>query len=184
VLDFWFSDRARLLWFEKDAAFDAEIRDRFGAAIERAIAEDFEDWRQDRDGALALLILLDQMTRNIFRGDPRAFAGDRRARAVAGAAIAVGLERSLPFMRRRFFYLPYEHSEDPGDQERSLALFTELMAAAAPEERGDAEEQLIAAERHHYIIRRFGRFPHRNAVLGRISTAEEVQFLIEPNSSF
>jgi uncharacterized protein (DUF924 family) len=184
VLDFWFCDRARALWFEKEPAFDAEIRDRFGAAIEHAIAGGFADWCADCDGTLALLILLDQMTRNIFRGDPRAFAGDERARAVAGAAIAAGLERSLPFARRRFFYLPYEHSEDPADQERSLALFGGLMSVAAPEERVEAEEQMAAVERHHYIIRRFGRFPHRNAVLGRVSTAEELAFLTEPNSSF
>jgi uncharacterized protein (DUF924 family) len=184
VLGFWFSDRARALWFEKDPAFDAEIRTRFGAAIDRAVAEDFADWCADCDGALALLILLDQMTRNIFRGDPRSFAGDPRARAVAGTAIAGGLERRLPFMRRRFFYLPYEHSEYPADQERSLALFSGLMAEVTPEDRIEADEQLQAAQRHHEIIRLFGRFPHRNAILGRISTPQEISFLAGPNSSF
>jgi uncharacterized protein (DUF924 family) len=184
VLDFWFSDRTRLLWFEKSAAFDAEIRDRFGPTIDVAIAGGFEAWRDDRNGALALLILLDQMTRNIFRGDPRSFAGDARALIVAGKAVASGLERDFPFSARRFFYLPYEHSEDPADQERSLVLFTELAAKVPAEERDDAGEQLQAAQRHHEIIRLFGRFPHRNAVLGRISTPEEISFLAGPNSSF
>lgn len=185
MLDFWFSDRARALWFEKDPAFDAEIRDRFGPAIDRAIADGLEAWRENGEGALALLILLDQMTRNIFRGDPRAFAGDSRARDVAGKAIRAGFDRDFPFAARRFFYLPYEHSEHPEDQERSLALFTELCAGSIPaEDRADADEQIKAARRHHEIIGLFGRFPHRNAVLGRISTAQEVEFLAGPNSSF
>jgi uncharacterized protein (DUF924 family) len=184
VLAFWFSDRARPLWFEKDAGFDAEIRERFGAAIEHAVAGGFEDWRRDKDGALALLILLDQMTRNIFRGDPRCFAGDRRALAVAEQAVALGFDRGFPFSARRFFYIPFEHSEDPAHQDRSMALFTALTGLAPAEAREDAEGQMEAALRHHEIIRRFGRFPHRNVVLGRKSTAEELKFLTEPNSSF
>jgi uncharacterized protein (DUF924 family) len=184
VLDFWFSERARPLWFEKDAAFDAEIRSRFGAAVGQAQSGGFQDWRRHGEGALALLILLDQMPRNIHRCSPLAFASDALALEVAEGAIAAGHDRGFAFPQRRFFYLPHEHSEDWAVQARSLELFSALAAEAAAEHRAEAEEQLDYARRHAEIIARFGRYPHRNAALGRECTAEELAFLAGPDSSF
>lgn len=184
ILDFWFSERARRLWFEKDEAFDAEIRDSFGAVVEAAQSGAFEHWRHSAEGTLALLILLDQMPRNIHRGDPRAFAGDRRALEIARQAVAEGQDRGFDFDRRRFFYLPYEHSEDPAAQARSLELFADLAATCAPHEKEEANEQYVYAQRHADIIARFGRYPHRNDCLGRVCTPEERAFLAGPDSSF
>jgi len=184
VLEFWFSDRARALWFEKDQAFDDEIRDRFGAAVDAAHAGAFEHWRDSAEDTLALLILLDQMARNIHRGSPRAFAGDARALAIAVQAVADGLDRGFDFSHRRFFYLPYEHSEDPTVQARSLQLFADLAATCAPHEKAEAEDQYVYARRHADIIARFGRYPHRNDCLERVCTPEELAFLAGPDSSF
>ena len=153
-------------WFKKDAAFDDEIRRRFLALHEAAAAGKLTAWEASAEGALALLILLDQFPRNMFRGQARAFAGDPLARAIASRAILNGFDGAFPDMRG-FFYLPFEHSEDLADQERGLTLY---KAA------GDADG-LKWAEIHADIIRRFGRFPHRNAVLGRVSTPEERKFL-------
>jgi uncharacterized protein (DUF924 family) len=184
VLEFWFSGRARPLWFEKDPTFDDEIRRLFGAAVEAAQAGGFAHWRDGAESTLALLILLDQMSRNIHRGSPRAFAGDALALAIATQAVAGGIDRGFDFDRRRFFYLPYEHSEDPTVQARSLQLFADLAATCAPHEKEDAEEQYIYAQRHADIIARFGRYPHRNDCLGRVCTPEELAFLAGPDSSF
>ena len=184
VLEFWFSDRCRALWFEKDREFDDEIRRLFGAAVDAAQVGAFEHWRTSAEGTLALLILIDQMSRNIHRGNPRAFAGDARALGIAMQAVADGIDRGFAFGRRRFFYLPYEHSEDPTVQARSLQLFADLAATCAPHEKDEAEEQYVYAQRHADIIARFGRYPHRNACLGRVSTTEELEFLAGPNSSF
>ncbi len=181
---FWFSERARPLWFEKSPAFDSEIRDRFGPAVQAAQQGDFAAWEEDPLGALALLILIDQMARNIHRGSAAAFLGDPRARAVADAAIARGFDRRFSFAERRFFYLPFEHGETRADQDRAIALFANLLAEAAPENREAAAEQLHYAHLHRDIILRFGRFPHRNAALGRETTPEEAEFLKGPNSSF
>ena len=153
-------------WFEKDAAFDEEIRRRFLATYEAAAAGQFNAWEQSAEGALALLIVLDQFPRNMFRADARTFAADRQAREIASRAILNGYDGVFPDLRG-FFYLPFEHSEDLADQERGVALFKAV---------GDAEG-LKWAELHADIIRRFGRFPHRNAVLGRATTAEEQAFL-------
>jgi uncharacterized protein (DUF924 family) len=184
VLDFWFSDRAQALCFTRDDAFDAEIRDRFGTAVELAQSGGYEEWRETAEGALALIILLDQMARNVHRGSPLAFAGDGRALEIAERAIEAGRDRLFPFRQRRFFYLPFEHSESLAAQNRSLELFAALAAEVAPEHKAEADEQLDYAHRHAVIIFRFGRYPHRNAALGRISTPEEEAFLTEPNSSF
>ena len=154
-------------WFTKDEAFDAIVRAQFLPAYEDAAAGRLASWEATADGALALLILLDQMPRNIFRGDARAFAADEAARAVADAALARGFEREVPAALRPFFFLPFMHSEHLPDQERSVGLYQAF---------GDAE-LLKFAEVHADIIRRFGRFPHRNAVLGRATTAEEQAFL-------
>ena len=153
-------------WFEKDAAFDDDIRRRFLALHEAAAAGKLTAWEASAEGALALLILLDQFPRNMFRGQARAFATDPLARAIASRAILNGFDGAFPDMRG-FFYLPFEHSEDLADQQRGLTLY---KAA------GDADG-LKWAGIHADIIRRFGRFPHRNAVLGRVSTPEEQKFL-------
>ena len=154
-------------WFRKDAAFDREITARFLPAQEAAAAGRLSEWEATPAGALALLLLLDQFPRNMFRGSARAFATDPLARAVAERAIAHGFDASVPSAERAFFYLPFMHSENPADQERSLALWRQA---------GDGENRKYA-ELHAGIIRRFGRFPHRNAVLGRATTPEEQAFL-------
>lgn len=184
VLDFWFTDRVQMLCFERDDAFDAEIRALFGAAVADAQSGGFEDWRDTAEGTLALLILLDQMPRNIHRGSPQAFASDDRAVAIVDRAVEVGFDRRFAFPRRRFFYLPYEHSEDRKVQKRGLPLFSALAVDCAPEDDVQGAVQLLYAARHAEIIFRFGRYPHRNVVLGRVSTPAEEAFLKEPNSSF
>ena len=180
ILQFWFSDRARALWFEKDTVFDADIRDRFGPLVHRAQMGGFEEWRSSPDGALALLLLLDQFARNIFRGQAKAFLGDVRAREIAAEAVARGFDRSYPFPDRVFFYLPFEHCETLANQDRFIALLEGCMR-----EFGEvAAEFLDYGHRHRTIIKRFGRFPHRNEALGRETTEEEAEFLKGPNSTF
>ena len=181
VLDFWFGAEplaTRAEWFRKDEAFDARIRARFGGLVDDAI-----DGRLPLpDGAeavLARLILLDQFPRNLFRGQARAFAGDATARALALGLIDAGGERVLHPLQRWFVYLPLEHAEDLALQDRSCALFAAL-AAEAP----GFDSALDYAERHRDVIRRFGRFPHRNAALGRASTDEERAYLATPGSGF
>jgi len=181
VLDFWFGPAphaARAEWFRKDPAFDATIRERFGVEMAQALAGGLGEWCGDAHGTLARVIVLDQFTRNAFRDTPRAFAGDARALATAEHAIERGYERNLDGFERWFLYLPFEHAEDAEAQERSLALFRALA-----EETGD-RSPLEWAEKHAAIIRRFGRYPHRNEILGRESTPEEVAFLREPGSRF
>jgi uncharacterized protein (DUF924 family) len=166
VLTFWRAagpDR----WFKKDADFDAEIRRRFLPSYEAAVGGHLSQWQQTAEGALALVLTLDQFPRNMFRSDARAFATDPLARDVATRAVAQGFDRAVPAGERVFFYLPFEHSEDAADQERSVELVRAM---------GDAD-LLKWAQLHADIIRRFGRFPHRNAILGRTSTPEEQAFL-------
>ncbi len=185
VIDFWFGppgdpDRGqfRKCWFEKDAAYDAAISARFAAAVETALTGAWTGAVADARDALALLILLDQFPRNLFRGSANAFAGDSEARAVASRTVDSGRDRSMAPVERIFVYLPFEHSEDLADQDRSVALF-----ASIPETpwRGMA---LDYAERHRDVIRRFGRFPHRNAALARVSTPDELAYLATPGSGF
>lgn len=166
VLDFWWR-AGPAKWFAKNDDFDAAIRDQFGKAVEEALAGAYDAWTKSPHGSLALLVLLDQFPRNIYRNDPRAFASDAKAREVADAALRQGFDKAFPMDCRRFFYLPFEHSEDMADQQRSIDLFMQT----------DDERGLLYAYKHIDAIRRFGRFPHRNAVLGRQSTAEEVAFL-------
>lgn len=184
VLEFWFSPQARSLWFEKDKAFDDEIRSRFGATVHEAQQGGLDAWQQSPEGSLALLILLDQFSRNIYRGEAKAFLGDARARAVADHAIAKGFDRQFDYDRQRFFYLPFEHGESEADQQRCIQLFTAALERAAPADRDEAVNQLDYAHRHRVIIERFGRFPHRNEALGRPHTEAEEAFLKQPNSSF
>lgn len=175
VLDFWFSPSARERWFAKDAAFDADITRRFASVLVQAERGHLESWMSSAESALALVILLDQFPRNIYRDDPRSFLYDMHALAYAKTAIAADYHRRLPTDRRRFLYLPFMHSERIINQDRCV----ELLAAD-----GDDPEGLDFAHRHRVIINRFGRFPHRNAILGRTSTPEEEAFLKEPRSSF
>jgi len=184
ILEFWFSDRARPLWFEKDPDFDAEIRRRFAATHEAARTGRLASWEGAAESSLALVIVLDQFPRNMFRGTARAFSTDALARAAADRAIGRGFDQAVEFDRRRFFYLPFEHSENLADQRRSVALFRALLDAAPDHWREEMQVQLDYAERHLEIIERFGRFPHRNRILGRETTPEEAEFLKGPNSSF
>jgi uncharacterized protein (DUF924 family) len=154
-------------WFNKDTAFDDEIRKRFLATYEAAARGELAAWEVTQDGALALVIVLDQFPRNMFRGSARAFEADSLARTIATRAIERGFDLNTTVQERAFFYLPFEHSEHMPDQERCCALFRST---------GDAEA-LKWAELHADIIRRFGRFPHRNAVLGRATTPDEQAFL-------
>jgi uncharacterized protein (DUF924 family) len=184
VSDFWFDPRAEKLWFDKNQAFDDEIRARFGDLIAEAAAGRLAAWEDNAADALALVIVLDQFPRNIYRGSPLAFATDPQALAVAGRALARGFDAALPRARHFFFYLPYEHSEDLADQDRSVALFRAWIATCAPEQREEADRHFTYILRHREIIHRFGRFPHRNAALGRPTTLAEAEFLKEPRSSF
>ena len=174
ILDFWFSPAARQLWFAKDAEFDAEIARRFAAAWQRVADGDIGGWPRTATGALALVILLDQFPRNMFRDTAGAFATDKAARLLADEALAHDLDAELPPEQRRFLNLPFMHSEDVADQRRAVDLFARD---------GDANS-LDYARRHFAIVERFGRFPHRNATLGRLTTPEEAAFLKEPGSSF
>jgi uncharacterized protein (DUF924 family) len=185
LVDFWFGPPRsptrfgqRDVWFKGDPAFDQQIRDQFGALRARAAAGDCADWVLEAEPCLALILMLDQLPRNLFRGQAQAFATDSMARDAARAALSRGFDRSLPASWRQFIYLPFEHSEDLADQELSVKLAAGL--ARDPAFAGT----LDYARRHQAIIARFGRFPHRNAALGRKSTAEEEAFLKEPGSSF
>jgi uncharacterized protein (DUF924 family) len=183
VLDFWFGPvdargPARREWFRKDAAFDAEIRGRFGPVHAADAARACEPWRASPEPMLALVVVLDQFSRNLFRDDARAFAQDAHARECARQALDRGDDLQLLPVARQFLYMPFEHSEALADQDRAVELMRSLEAFEAT--RGVADW----AEKHRTIIRRFGRFPHRNAALGRPSTAAEAAFLQEPGSGF
>ena len=185
VVHFWFGapgsperGKARTAWFRKDDAFDDEIRRRFGEAVEIALAGGLGEWCTNAEGSLARILLLDQFTRNIFRGSARAFAGDQRALATAEEAVARGFDRELTARERWFMYMPFEHAENVKAQHRSLQLF-----GALAQEMGD-DDPLVWARKHAEVVFRFGRYPHRNAVLGRPSTPEEEQYLREPGAGF
>jgi uncharacterized protein (DUF924 family) len=174
VIEFWFAPGTEERWFAVDPSFDEEIRRRYGPLVQRAAAGNLADWAASPRGALALCLLLDQIPRNIWRGSPQAFSCDAMARDVARAAIGAGFDRSLLPEQRPFLYLPLEHSEDITDQDLCVALMRQL----------DDPEMLDYAQRHRDIVARFGRFPHRNVILGRSSTAEETEFLQQPGTSF
>lgn len=173
VLEFWLDDVGESGWWRRDDAVDRAIHERFETLTADAAAGALDAWASPQTGtapaALALMILLDQFPRNLHRGDARAFAADAKARAMADQAIACGFDLETPAPGRMFFYLPFEHSEAMDDQDRAVALFAERMPGAAI--------ALHHAEAHRDLIRRFGRFPHRNAALGRVSTPEEIAHL-------
>jgi uncharacterized protein (DUF924 family) len=179
ILRFWFGDgsdpRHERRWFVPDPAFDETCRTGYLADHERAAAGELDGWRESARGALALILLLDQFPRNMFRGAPRSFATDARALATARGAIARGFDLALPPIQRSFVYMPFEHSESLAAQEESMRLF-ERLAAEHSEMTGHVEY----ARQHLEVIRRFGRFPYRNAVLGRASTPAEMEFLRRP----
>lgn len=193
LLAFWFgrdgddaavARRQARLWWAKDEATDRLLEERFGAALRRAAGGEFTDWPQTPRGRLAGVILLDQVPRNIHRGRAEAFACDALARQQATAALAAGDEAGLRPIERVFLYMPFEHAEDLELQELAVERFAALCALVPPAALPVFQDFVDYAARHRDIIRRFGRFPHRNAVLGRPSTAEETAFLAEPGSSF
>ncbi|MDB5956630.1 DUF924 family protein [Ramlibacter sp.] len=167
VVKFW-RDAGPRRWFRHDEAFDAAFRERFLVAHEAAVAGELAEWGASAEGALALVLLLDQFPRNAFRETPRMYASDAQARQAAGAALAQGFDREVDDPLRQFFYLPFMHSEQLADLERCVAL-----------NRAQGGESLRYALHHRDIVARFGRFPHRNAVLGRPNTPEEQRFLAE-----
>lgn len=175
VLGFWFGELGPEDWFGGGGEIDARIRERF-LDLHEALRDEGvpEPWRATARGLLAAVIALDQFPRNLYRGDPRAFAADAAALRLAKEALDRGCDRELSEDERKFLYLPFEHSEDPAEQARSVALFSAL---------GD-EIGLDHAVRHKAVVDRFGRFPHRNEALGRPSSPEEIEFLKEPGSSF
>lgn len=184
VIDFWFDPAHAAHWFAADARFDQQIRQRFGTAVAAAAHGQLDDWTGAAESWLALLLLLDQFPRNLHRGDARSWAADVKAQRVALSGLADGFDQLLPPLQRVFAYLPLEHAEDRGLQQRSVALFGALHAQAPPEQRERYAMFLDYARRHHDVIARFGRFPHRNAVLDRSNTPDEVAYLAQPGAGF
>lgn len=188
VLRFWFGDpdskdtsykQRRKLWFGKDPEFDRAVIERFRPLYNRAVAGMLDSWQTAPLTALALVIVFDQFPRNMFRGTPEAFATDNQALAVAKGAIELGFGQFMEPIQRIFLYLPLEHSENLEDQNEAVALY-QILCDPNPE----LSDTLDSAVRHQAVIKQFGRFPHRNAILGRESTPEEVEFLQQPGSSF
>ncbi len=184
VLDFWFGapgspehGTARALWFTKSADTDAQMRARFGAELETALRGERDGWATTPCGALALILLLDQFTRNIHRDTARAFAGDAKALILARKLVEDGADQALPPHERWFVYMPFEHSERLADQHEGVRLFERLASDGLA-------DPLPWAIKHREVIERFGRFPHRNEILGRASTPEEIAFLGQPGSRF
>lgn len=171
-------------WFTKDEAFDDRLRARFGALVEEAHAGGCRDWLGTPAGRVAYVVAIDQLSRNLFRGDPRSFAADPLALAVSVAAIVDGEHLRVPAAHAYFLVMPTMHSEDLAEQERCVATFAALRDGAPPAARSMFENAWRFAVAHRDIVARFGRFPHRNEVLGRVSTAEEVAFLAGPGSRF
>ncbi|KAF1044098.1 MAG: hypothetical protein GAK35_01886 [Herbaspirillum frisingense] len=196
LLDFWFgqdwenapaaevAQRQKKLWWSKNPEIDAECRTRFEPMLQEAAANRLADWADAARSTLALILLLDQIPRNIYRGTPQAFAFDEQARQHTHLALAMGIDQELPPIARVFIYMPLEHSEDIDDQQYVVQLFRALAKQAAPEEKKDFDGFADYARKHHAVIEAFGRFPHRNKILGRPSTAEETAFMTQPGSSF
>ena len=193
ILEFWFgtklddasaADEQSALWWSKDAATDSRIRERFGDLVTAAAESALDGWSEHAPGLLALVLLTDQFPRNAFRDTPQAFATDSLALRWALRAISTRLDLELRPVERVFLYLPFEHAESPEQQQRSVALYRSLLDAVAPNQRRVFQQFLDFAIRHRDVVARFGRFPHRNDILGRDSTPEEVIFLTEPGSSF
>lgn len=191
IISFWF-DHPEVkkgghapMWWKKDPEVDAEIQQRFEDDVEKAKAGGYDDWVGTPEGVLALVLLLDQFTRNIYRDSPEAFSGDELALRVSRSAVEQNLDLELPLLQRAFLYMPLEHAEDDAAQEESIAAFKRLVADAADTPYAEAAEGFLEfAHSHKVIIDHYGRYPHRNEILGRESTPEEIEFLKQPNSSF
>lgn len=185
IIDFWFGKpepgqaQSRKVWFQKDPDFDQEIQTRFLADYDRAAAGAFVSWQSFPQGCLALVLLLDQFPRNLFRGNPQSFATDAQAIAITQHAIQQDFDQMLSPIQRWFLYIPFMHSEKLADQQRSVELFRQLS-----QEEPETASAYEYAIKHLQVIERFGRFPHRNAILGRQTTSEEAEFLQQPGSSF
>jgi uncharacterized protein (DUF924 family) len=186
LLDHWFGDglsrgwpseSRQALWFGFNPEQDEDLRRRFGPLVDEAIDGGLGEWAESMPSLLALVLLLDQLSRNLFRRQARAFAGDARAEALVQAALAAGADKHLPLIGRVFFYMPLMHSESLASQEQCVRLFEALLEEAPPEHREAIADNLRFAQEHRDTVARFGRFPHRNAVLGRENTAEETEFL-------
>jgi uncharacterized protein (DUF924 family) len=186
LLDHWFGDGLSLgwpsesrqaLWFGFNPEQDEELRQRFGSLVDEAIDGGLGDWAESQPALLALVLLLDQLPRNLFRRQPRAFAGDARAVALVQSALASGGDKVLPLIGRVFFYMPLMHSESLAEQEQCVQLFEALLAEAPAERQQDINNNLRFAQEHRDTVLHFGRFPHRNAALGRENTADEDDFL-------
>lgn len=190
VLSFWFGPPGTpplahaKKWFSRDDAFDAEIRARFGDAIHAASRGQLESWRASPRGRLAFVILCDQLSRNAFRGTARAFAQDALAVETTERALEAGDFDDLSSVERQFLLMPLMHAEDRARQRRCVELFEHIAAEAEPDMKDNAENALKFARLHAGIVERFGRFPHRNAILGRATTPEEAEALKDPKSSF
>jgi uncharacterized protein (DUF924 family) len=172
------------LWWSKNPRVDDEIRQRFESYVIKAGARELDHWGSNPQDRLALILLTDQFPRSIYRDSRKAFAFDSQALSLSRDGIDAGFDRTLHPLQRVFFYLPLEHSESPADQDRSVSLFGQLVEQAGPDHKPTFQEYLDFALRHRNIIDRFGRFPHRNEVLGRASTEEELSFLQQPGGSF
>ena len=193
LLDWWFgsaetpddiaADKGKL-WFGKRDSQDLEAQTRFGDWVEQALAGGLTEWAQRPEGWLALVLLLDQLPRMIFRENPKSFAGDLRAQALVAQGIAADFDRQLQPIQRVFIYLVFEHCEHLAVQNEAVSRFLDLTEQQPEAQRAVFADNLDYAERHQKIIARFGRFPHRNKVLGRASTAEEIEFLSKPGSRF
>ena len=173
ILEFWFAAEVKPLWFASTPEFDEALRERFLATYRAAATGQLEDWERTPLGALALVIVLDQFPLNLFRGQPESFATEAAARAVTDRAIARGFDQEMSPEQRLFLYLPFMHGEALADQERSVRLFQQAAGL---------EKSLDFARHHRDLIRRFGRFPHRNAILGRESTPQEITYLASPEA--
>ena len=174
VLNFWFSQRVKPLWFKKNAEFDREIQQRFLITYQLAKTGELDNWQEQPHDALALIIILDQFPRNMFRNTPHAFATDDKAVEITKYAVNNNYQQDLSVEQQTFLYMPLMHSENKTDQAQSVKLFTKL----------GKKDNLKFAIKHQEIIDRFGRFPHRNQILGRESTPTEQEFLTQPGSSF
>lgn len=174
VLDFWFNELIPAQWFTKDPALDEQIKQRFGALHQQASASELFGWRDTAQGRLAEIIVLDQFSRNIWRDQPQAFAADTQALALAQEGVRLGVDQALSVIERSFFYMPYMHSESLIIHQQAVQLYRQP----------GLEVNLDFEYKHLAILQRFGRYPHRNTILGRVSTEEELAFLKQPGSSF
>jgi len=167
LISYWFSDPVKKLWFNSTPEFDEELRKKYLSVLEQAEKGELDHWREEPLGALALIIILDQFPLNMFRRQPRSFATEAQARQLAEYAVSKGFDNQLDAAQKAFLYLPFMHSENLADQDKSVSLF----------EKAGLTENLKYAIHHRGIVQRFGRFPHRNSVLGRESTTEEIRYL-------